>query len=222
MTDGTLSDKKTEAFQATSAVKKEPQPSLNKEEGSRAHKDEAAPATAAAQEQQSKLKQNKRSAASAKATKTKETKELKLLKARVKELTDANLRMQAEVQNITRRALLDVEKAHRFGLVPFVTALLETVDNLEKALASFDKKEQANDSVYQGIQLTHQSLLNTLKQFNVTLVDPQAEPFDPALHEALGRVKSQEHKPNHVVVVVQKGYMLNERLLRPAKVQIAE
>ena len=164
---------------------------------------------------------SRRSAGRTKATKAGDAAERKLLEARLKELTNVNLRLQAEVQNVTRRALMDVEKAHRFGLVPFVTELLETVDNLEKALASFAEKKRKDNSVYRGVQLTHQSLLNTLRKFNLVIIDPRGETFDPTLHEALGRIESEEHAPNQVVVVMQKGYMLNGRLLRPAKVQIA-
>lgn len=146
---------------------------------------------------------------------------LEELQASLAQLVDVNIRLQAEVQNVSRRAALDVEKAHKFGLVSFVTALLETVDNLEKALASFDPSAH-NTAVYEGIKLTHQSLVKTLKKFSITAIDPVGEPFNPEFHEALGKVKSKKYTANTVVTVVQKGYMLNERLLRAAKILIAE
>ena len=137
------------------------------------------------------------------------------------QLADMNVRLQAELQNTQRRAALDMEKVRKFALVPFATALLETVDNLEKALASFEG-QAGKDSLYDGVKLTYQSLIETLKKFNIIAIDPVGEPFNPEFHEALGRVKTGEHKPNTVVTVVEKGYLLNDRLLRAAKAFIAD
>jgi len=145
--------------------------------------------------------------------------EIARLKEQLGQLTDTNLRLQAEIQNITRRASLELEKAHKFGLESFAKELIETVDNLEKSLSAITNKD---DPIYQGIDLTYQSLIATLAKFSVNQIDPQGKIFDPNFHEAIGRVQSPQYETNRVVAVVEKGYMLYDRLLRPAKVQIAE
>ena len=152
-----------------------------------------------------------------------ELEQLEQLKQQLEEqlgqLFDSNLRLQAEIQNITRRKSLELEKAHKFGLESFAKGLIETVDNLEKSLAAITNKD---DPIYQGVELTYQSLIATLAKFGVNQIDPQGEIFDPNFHEAIGRVQSPQHQTNRVVAVLEKGYMLYDRLLRPAKVQIAE
>lgn len=141
------------------------------------------------------------------------------LKEQLAQLTDNNVRLQAEVQNITRRAALELEKVHRFGLEDFAKELIETVDNLEKSLSAIASKDEP---IYQGVELTYQALIKTLERFGVSQIDPQGEVFDPNFHEAIGKIRSKQHQANRVVAVIEKGYMLHNRLLRPAKVQIAE
>lgn len=183
--------------------------------------EEAKDEMALTKERAGKKKKSAKKASSAKSSfsQTAQAAEMAALTEEVERLTDGNLRLQAEVQNVTRRAALDLEKARKFGLESFAKALIETVDNLEKSLAAVTDKE---DSIYQGVELTYRSLMTTLEQFGITKIDPQGEPFDPNFHEALGKVKAPQYESNRVVAVVQKGYMLYGRLLRPAKVQIAE
>jgi len=132
------------------------------------------------------------------------------------------LRAQAEAQNARRRAEQDVEKAHKFGQDKIIADLLPVVDNLERALAAIDQTDEAMKSVIEGIELTHKSFVDTLGRHNVTIVDPEGEPFDPQQHQAMTMVENPDVEPNTVLNVFQKGYVLNGRLVRPAMVVVAK
>lgn len=132
------------------------------------------------------------------------------------------LRSQAEAQNARRRAEQDVEKAHKFGLEKIVNDLLPVVDNLERAMAAFDPSNEVLKAFYEGIQLTHKSFIDSLARHQVVPVDPQGEPFDPQLHQAISVVPNPEVEPNSVINVFQKGYTLSGRLVRPAMVVVAK
>lgn len=134
---------------------------------------------------------------------------------------DAALRAAAEVENVRRRAAQDVQKARDFALEKFATELLPVVDNLERALQSVDSENESTASLVEGIQMTHKSFTGTLEKFGVEIVDPQGQPFNPEHHEAMGMQESEEHPANTVIVVMQKGYLLNGRLLRPAMVMVS-
>jgi molecular chaperone GrpE len=132
------------------------------------------------------------------------------------------LRAQAEVQNARRRAEQDVEKAHKFGQEKLLTDLLPVVDNLERGLASIDAENEALKPVTEGIQLTLKAFLDVLAKYQVVPVEPQGEPFDPQLHQAMTMVPNPDLEPNTVVEVFQKGYTLNGRLVRPAMVVVSK
>ncbi|MCB5161559.1 nucleotide exchange factor GrpE [Marinomonas algarum] len=133
---------------------------------------------------------------------------------------EAALRAHADVQNIRRRAELDVEKAHKFGLEKFAKSIVNVADNLERALASAPATGEA-DSVREGVELTLKDLIETLARFEVKVVDPHGQPFNPELHQAITMVPNPEMEPNTVMDVVQKGYTLNNRLIRPAMVVVS-
>ena len=135
---------------------------------------------------------------------------------------EQSLRSQAEVQNVRRRAEQDIEKAHKFGLEKLVNDLLPVVDNLERSLAAIDTSNTTFASVIEGIQLTHKSLIDSLARHQVLPVDPQGEPFDPQLHQAVSAVVNEEVEPNTVLNVFQKGYTLHGRLVRPAMVVVSK
>lgn len=135
---------------------------------------------------------------------------------------EQSLRSQAEVQNVRRRAEQDIEKAHKFGLEKLVNDLLPVVDNLERSLAAIDTSNTNFASVIEGIQLTHKSLIDALARHQVAAVDPQGEPFDPQLHQAVSAVVNDEVEPNTVINVFQKGYTLHGRLVRPAMVVVSK
>ncbi len=138
--------------------------------------------------------------------------QLATLAAAFESAKEQSLRAQADAQNIRRRAEQDVEKAHKFGLEKMVNDLLPVVDNLERALAT----------ITEGIKLTHKSFVDALARHQVKVVDPQGEPFDPNLHQAVSAVPNPDVEPNTVITCFQKGYTLHGRLVRPAMVVVSK
>lgn len=135
---------------------------------------------------------------------------------------DSVVRAKAEVENMRRRAAQDVEKAHKFALEKFASSLLPIIDNLERAIQFADKENEAVKSVVEGIELTHQSFISAVEKFDLEVVDPEGETFNPERHQAMTMVENAELKPNTVTAVMQKGYVLNGRLLRPAMVMVSK
>ncbi len=132
------------------------------------------------------------------------------------------LRVMAEMENLRRRTRLDVENAHKFALEKFVDALLPVVDSLEMGIEAAGKEGASVDTLREGMEMTLKMLLDVLGQFGVERIDPRGEAFDPQKHEAMTLVPSAEHEPNTVMDVIQKGYSLNERLVRPARVIVTK
>lgn len=142
--------------------------------------------------------------------------------AALAEQQDSVLRAQAEVQNMRRRCEQDVEKAHKFALEKFSAELLSVMDNLERALDAVPDTEHENvRALYEGVELTLKGFLEIFNKFNIEQIDPEGEPFDPQLHEAMSMVANSEVEPNTVLTVVQKGYTLNGRVIRPAMVIVS-
>jgi molecular chaperone GrpE len=151
--------------------------------------------------------------------------DLEALQAKVQEFQEQVLRSQAEMQNVRRRAENDVEKAHKFAVEKFVKELLPVVDSLENAVESTAGHESSGElvaSIRQGVELTLDMFLSGLKKFNVERLNPVGEPFDPQYHEAMSMVPAPNAEPNSVVAVMQKGYLLNGRVVRPAMVMVAK
>jgi len=146
-------------------------------------------------------------------------KEIERLLAEVESLRDQALRAEAEMQNVRRRAERDVENAHKFGLERLVQHILPVVDSLEKAL---EAKTSEDNPVIEGVKLTFKLLQDLLTKESIQVVDPLGEPFDPNLHEAMSIVENPDMESNSVFAVVQKGYTLNERLVRPAMVMVTK
>jgi molecular chaperone GrpE len=140
----------------------------------------------------------------------------------VNDQKDSVIRAKAEVDNIRRRAAQDVEKARKFALEKFAGEMLTTVDNLERALQSIDKEDESKKGVIEGIELTLQGLISSLEKFGVKAVDPQDQPFNPELHQAMSMQEVPDVAPNTVIAVMQKGYELNGRLVRPAMVMVSK
>ena len=140
----------------------------------------------------------------------------------VADARDAALRAQADAQNVTRRAEQDVEKARKYALERFCSELLPVVDNLERALEATVGDDEIVKPIAEGVELTLKSFQDALKKFNIEAVDPQGEPFDPQLHQAMSMVENGEVEPNTVIAVMQKGYTLNGRLVRPAMVMVSK
>lgn len=133
------------------------------------------------------------------------------------------LRLQAELDNTRRRAAADVEKAHKFGLEKFAAELLPVKDSLEMGLAAAKGSDhEVAEKLHEGTELTLKMLSGVLEKFGIKEIDPLGEPFNPELHQAMTMQPSEEHAPNTVTAVMQKGYTLNERLIRPAMVMVSK
>lgn len=145
------------------------------------------------------------------------------VEAALAEQRDLVLRSQAEVQNMRRRCEQDVEKAHKFALERFAGELLTVVDNLERALAAVPEagSEQVK-AMQEGVELTLKGFLEVLARFNVVPIAPLGEPFDPQCHQAVATVPKPDSEPNTVLDVMQKGYSLNGRVIRPAMVVVSK
>jgi len=141
------------------------------------------------------------------------------LKAQAEENWDKYLRAAAELENVRKRAARDMDNARKFALERFATELLAVRDSLEMGLAAADEGDGGD--IVEGNRATLKQLSSTMERFGVTEVDPQGEPFDPALHEAMTLQPSKDVEPDTVLTVFQKGYTLNGRLLRPARVVVA-
>lgn len=140
----------------------------------------------------------------------------------VAELKDHVLRAQAEMENVRRRAARDVENAHKYALERFTADLLPVVDSLEKAVeAAAECADEAAVAIKEGVELSLKLFLTTLEKAGVSQVDPHGEPFDPQLHEAMAMVPNPDAEPNSVMEVMQRGYTLNGRLVRAAKVIVS-
>lgn len=148
--------------------------------------------------------------------------QVEALRQELAETREQALRTAAEAQNIRRRAEIDAENARKFAIERFARDLLPVVDNLERALASVDTKDESMAAVLEGVELTHRSFTDMLERHNLKVINPEGEPFDPQLHEAISMVESPDAEPNSVIQVVQKGYTLNDRLLRAAMVVVSK
>ncbi|MFA7555332.1 MAG: nucleotide exchange factor GrpE [Spongiibacteraceae bacterium] len=148
--------------------------------------------------------------------------QIQALQDELSKTKDDALRMLADAQNIRRRSEKDVENARKFALEKFAGELLAVADNLERALDTADQVDDVVRPFVEGVALTHKSLLDTLAKFNIVQLDPVGEPFDPQYHQAMSMVENPDVEPNTVTVVMQKGYTINERLLRPAMVMVSK
>ncbi|WP_185268274.1 nucleotide exchange factor GrpE [Halopseudomonas xiamenensis] len=135
---------------------------------------------------------------------------------------DQALRAAADVQNARRRAEQEVTKAHKFALERFANDLLAVVDSLERGLELSSDDDPALKPMRDGMELTLKLFADTLERYHVVAVDPHGEPFNPDLHQAMTMEERDNVEPNTVIKVFQKGYTINERLLRPAMVVVSK
>jgi molecular chaperone GrpE len=131
------------------------------------------------------------------------------------------LRMQAETENMKRRVERDISNAHKYALEKFVLDLLPCIDSLERA-TSIPVEDSGAASVLEGVDLTLKMLYNTLEKYGVQQVDPMSQPFNPELHQAVSTQADPSVPSGTVINVLQKGYLLNNRLIRPALVIVAK
>lgn len=144
--------------------------------------------------------------------------EVRGLESELKNARETLLRAHAEMENVRRRAALDVQGAHKYGNEKFIKELLAVVDSLEKAL---ELGSEHAKTLHEGIELTHSLLIKALEKYGVKVLEPLNEPFDPNLHQAMSAQSAPDVKPNTVLMVFQKGYELNGRLIRPALVVVS-
>lgn len=135
---------------------------------------------------------------------------------------EAMARALAEVENVRRRTQQDIEKAHKFALEKFSNELLPVLDNLERALSAADHENESLKPMIEGLELTLKSFLDAVRKFGIEVVEEKNVVFNPDVHQAMTLIDSPEHESNHVVDVMQKGYTLNGRLLRPAMVIVSK
>ena len=135
---------------------------------------------------------------------------------------DILLRSRAEIENLRRRTEQDVEKAHKFALEKFSKDILNTIDNLERALATpANKEDESVKALFDGVELTLKELVSTVGRFGVEAVGVVGQAFNPDLHQAISMQPAEGFESNQISVVLQKGYTLNGRVIRPAMVMVA-
>ena len=144
------------------------------------------------------------------------------LERKVADREDALLRLKAESDNARKRAQRDVENAHKFALERFVNELLPVRDSMLLGIAACESEGATLESVKEGIELTDKSLVSALERFGVAVIDPEGEAFNPELHQAVSMQPAEGVGSGQVVMVIQKGYTLNERLVRPAMVIVSQ
>ncbi|MDN3650687.1 nucleotide exchange factor GrpE [Reinekea marina] len=135
---------------------------------------------------------------------------------------DQFIRSEAEMANLRRRVEKDVENAHKFGQEKISKELLSVADNLERAILASESDSAEVKALKEGVEMTLKGLLDVFAKFNIVAIDPQGEPFDPQLHQAMSMVENPDVEPNTVIAVMQKGYTLHDRLIRPAMVMVSK
>jgi molecular chaperone GrpE len=147
--------------------------------------------------------------------------ELEAARAKADENCDRLLRVQAELENLRKRSARELESARKYALEKLAAELLQVRDSLELGLSA--AREQATaEKLLEGTELTLKVLTQVMEKFSITELDPVGEPFNPELHQAVAMQESEQQSPDTVLSVMQKGYMLNDRLLRPAMVVVAK
>lgn len=135
---------------------------------------------------------------------------------------DQCVRLQAELENLRKRNERDLANAHKFALEKFAAELLPVKDSLEMGVAAAQEENADVARLKEGSELTLKMLTSSMEKFNVSEINPLNEPFNPEYHEAMSMQERADVAPNTVVTVVQKGYLLNERLIRPAMVIVSK
>ena len=148
---------------------------------------------------------------------------LEIALAEAEKFRDLALRSEAEMQNLRKRSERDVQNAHKFGVERLVQNLLPVMDSLEKAIETSEQAQTPEDDPQlEGLRLCLKLFSEVLEKEGIVVVDPLGTPFDPNLHEALSLIENPDLEPNSVMAVIQKGYQLHERLVRPAMVMVSK
>lgn len=146
--------------------------------------------------------------------------QLTLAEQKAHENWEKSVRAMAELDNVRRRMEREVANAHKYGMEKLVSALLPVVDSLEQAIQLAGKNADA--AMHEGLELTMKLFVDVLQKFDVAQIDPMGESFDPQQHEAMSIQDAPGAAPNSVIAVFQKGYKLNDRVIRPARVIVSK
>lgn len=151
------------------------------------------------------------------------TEQIRQAEQKAEENWELLLRTRAEMENLRRRTEKDLENAHKFALEKFVTELLPILDSMEMGMSveSGNDAEETVKALKEGIEMTVNMMKKAFEKFNIEVIDPLNEKFDPELHQAMSMQATDEVEPNTVIAVMQKGYTLNDRLVRPAMVMVS-
>ncbi|WP_462052815.1 nucleotide exchange factor GrpE [Vibrio parahaemolyticus] len=141
---------------------------------------------------------------------------------KVKDQQDAVLRAKAEVENMRRRTEQEIDKARKYALNKFAEELLPVIDNLERAIQAADTENEVIKPILEGVELTHKTFVDVVAKFGLKEINPEGETFNPEFHQAMSIQESPDHESNTVMFVMQKGYELNGRVIRPAMVMVAK
>jgi molecular chaperone GrpE len=142
--------------------------------------------------------------------------------AKIDAQKDSVIRAKAEADNARKRSIQEVDKARKFALEKFAAELLPILDNLERALQVPNADDEAVKPLIAGVEMTMKLFISTIEKFDLNVVDPQGQSFNPDLHQAMAMQPAEDVAPNTVISVMQKGYTLNGRLLRPALVMVSK
>jgi len=178
--------------------------------------------TAQAQTESKEEKAQKEPAAASDVSVEELAKKLEQAEQKANENWDKAVRMQAEMENLKKRTQKDLESAHKFALEGFVKELLPVIDSLELGLQAATGDSEEVQKFREGTELTLKQFEAAFSKFNIEVVNPLGQPFNPELHQAMAMQPSADAEPNSVMNVFQKGYVLNGRLLRPAMVVVAK
>ena len=147
--------------------------------------------------------------------------ELEKLRADLDDASDRALRAQAELDNYRKRARRELEDERRYAALPLLRDLMPVLDNMQRAIEAGEKSPQAA-GLLDGIKLVAQNLTNVLAKHECKKIEALGQPFDPAVHEAISQQPSAEHEPGTVMFVAQDGYVLHDRVVRPAQVIVSK
>ncbi len=148
--------------------------------------------------------------------------QLEQAQATIKDYWDQMMRLRADMENNRKRAERDVENAHKYSLKNFAEALLPVIDSMEMGMSAAEAENASLDSIREGSELTMNMFIQVLEKQGLTQIDPVGEKFDPEQHQAISMVEDESAESNTIINVMQKGFLLNDRLVRPAMVVVAK
>lgn len=142
--------------------------------------------------------------------------------AKVNAHWDTILRTQADFENYKRRAERDIKHAHEYSNERYIREFLDVFDSIDHSVAAAHAKTADLETIQKGLDLTAKILHNMMQKLNLKLIDPMGQPFNPSLHEAMNMEETDDSPPNTVIRVLQKGYQLHDRVIRPARVTVSK